>query len=128
MLGWRADIEPLDHPVHRYEFQYVVGADGKRNSVTGFTRKLMRGKLAIGITANFVNRRTREDNKAKEIGGLLYVYDQEFFDNLKNQCDIELENLVYYKNDTHYFVVTAKKHSLIHRGVLLQVRDVNYVF
>ena len=81
----------------------------------------MRGKLAIGITANFVNNRTREDNKAKEIGGLLYVYDQEFFDNLKNKCDIELENLVYYKNDTHYFVVTAKKHSLIHRGVLLEV-------
>ena len=82
----------------------------------------MRGKLAIGITANFVNRRTRQDQRAKEISGLLYVYDQEFFDQMKKQCDIELENLVYYKNETHYFVVTAKKSSLLKKGVLTSVR------
>lgn len=33
---------------------------------------------------------------------------------------IDLENICYYKDDTHYFVMTAKKGSLLERGVLRQ--------
>lgn len=29
---------------------------------------------------------------------------------------------MYYKDDTHYFVMTAKKQSLLKKGVILQVR------
>lgn len=29
-----------------------------------------------------------------------------------------MENICYYKDDTHYFVMTAKKSSLLKRGVL----------
>lgn len=36
--------------------------------------------------------------------------------------DIDLENIVYYKDDTHYFVMTAKKKSLLKKGVIKQVR------
>lgn len=35
---------------------------------------------------------------------------------------IDLENIVYYKDDTHYFVMTAKKQCLLRLGVLRQVR------
>lgn len=35
---------------------------------------------------------------------------------------IDLENIVYYKDDTHYFVMTAKKKSLLKKGVIKQVR------
>lgn len=35
---------------------------------------------------------------------------------------IDLENIVYYKDDTHYFVMTAKKKSLLEKGVIKQVR------
>lgn len=35
---------------------------------------------------------------------------------------IDLENIVYYKDDTHYFVMTAKKQSLLKKGVILKVR------
>lgn len=35
---------------------------------------------------------------------------------------IDLENIVYYKDDTHYFVMTAKKNSLLKKGVIKQVR------
>jgi len=35
---------------------------------------------------------------------------------------IDLENIVYYKDDTHYFVMTAKKQSLLKKGVILEVR------
>ena len=48
---------------------------------------------------------------------------------LKADTDIDLENIVYYKDDTHYFVMTAKKDSLYRKGVLKEVRricDGNY--
>ena len=41
-----------------------------------FSRKTMRGKLAIAITANFVNRQTTADAKVQEIGGLSFIFDQ----------------------------------------------------
>ena len=34
---------------------------------------------------------------------------------------IELENFVYFKNETHYIVMTAVKRSLLKKGVLLSV-------
>ena len=49
--GWRAKVSPADHPVSQYEFDVMIGADGKRNTLTGFKRKEFRGKLAIAITA-----------------------------------------------------------------------------
>lgn len=36
---------------------------------------------------------------------------------------VDLENIVYYKDDTHYFVMTAKKQSLLEKGVILHVSD-----
>lgn len=35
---------------------------------------------------------------------------------------IDLENIVYYKDCTHYFVMTAKKQSLLDKGVIINVR------
>ena len=54
--GWRAKIIPEDHPVNQFEFDVLIGADGKRNTLKGFKRKEFRGKLAIAITANFLNK------------------------------------------------------------------------
>ena len=34
---------------------------------------------------------------------------------------IDLENIVYYKDCTHYFVMTAKKQSLLDKGVIINV-------
>lgn len=39
---------------------------------------------------------------------------------------IDLENIVYYKDDTHYFVMTAKKHSLLEKGVIVQVESLTW--
>ncbi len=33
--GWRAEIRPADHPVADFDFDVVVGADGRRNSLEG---------------------------------------------------------------------------------------------
>ncbi|XP_077482743.1 F-actin-monooxygenase mical2b isoform X5 [Stigmatopora argus] len=117
--GWRAAIRPADHPVADFEFDVVVGADGRRNTLEGFKRKDFRGKLAIAITANFINRNTTAEAKVEEISGVAFIFNQKFFLDLKEETGIDLENIVYYRDNTHYFVMTAKKQSLLDKGVVL---------
>lgn len=117
--GWRAEISPADHAVSHYEFSVLVGADGKRNTLDGFHRKEFRGRLAIAITANFINKKTWAEAKAEEISGVAFIFNQSFFKDLYQTTGIDLENIVYYKDETHYFVMTAKKHSLIDKGVII---------
>uniref|UniRef100_A0A9J7WTV6 F-actin monooxygenase n=1 Tax=Cyprinus carpio carpio TaxID=630221 RepID=A0A9J7WTV6_CYPCA len=117
--GWRAEIRPADHPVANFDFDVVVGADGRRNSLEGFRRKEFRGKLAIAITANFINRNTTAEAKVEEISGVAFIFNQKFFQDLKQENGIDLENIVYYKDNTHYFVMTAKKQSLLDKGVII---------
>ncbi|XP_069549558.1 F-actin-monooxygenase mical2b isoform X3 [Brachyistius frenatus] len=117
--GWRAAIRPADHPVANFEFDVIVGADGRRNTLEGFKRKEFRGKLAIAITANFLNRNTTAEAKVEEISGVAFIFNQKFFLDLKEETGIDLENIVYYKDNTHYFVMTAKKQSLLDKGVVI---------
>uniref|UniRef100_A0A915DR86 [F-actin]-monooxygenase MICAL1-3-like Rossman domain-containing protein n=1 Tax=Ditylenchus dipsaci TaxID=166011 RepID=A0A915DR86_9BILA len=95
-----------------------TSADGKRNTLPGFARKIVRGKLAIGITANFINNKTSAEEKVAEISGVAYIFNQSFFKELLKETGIALENVVYYKNDTHYFVMCAQKQSLLQKGVI----------
>ncbi|XP_065439185.1 F-actin-monooxygenase MICAL3 isoform X25 [Chrysemys picta bellii] len=118
-IGWRAQVHPKTHPVSEYEFEVVIGGDGRRNTLEGFRRKEFRGKLAIAITANFINRNTTAEAKVEEISGVAFIFNQKFFQDLREATGIDLENIVYYKDDTHYFVMTAKKQSLLDKGVIL---------
>ncbi|XP_041638824.1 F-actin-monooxygenase MICAL2-like isoform X5 [Cheilinus undulatus] len=118
-IGWRSAIRPADHPVANFEFDVVVGADGRRNTLEGFRRKEFRGKLAIAITANFINRNTTAEAKVEEISGVAFIFNQKFFLDLKEETGVDLENIVYYKDNTHYFVMTAKKQSLLDKGVVI---------
>ncbi|XP_061718849.1 F-actin-monooxygenase MICAL3-like [Cydia pomonella] len=120
-LGWRARVSPPNHPVSQYEFDVLLGADGKRNTLHGFKRKEFRGKLAMAITANFINRHSEQEASVPEISGVAFIFNQKFFKELYEVTGIDLENIVYYKDDTHYFVMTAKKPSLLDKGVLLNV-------
>ncbi|XP_047926058.1 F-actin-monooxygenase MICAL2 isoform X3 [Anser cygnoides] len=119
-IGWRAEFLPVDHPLSEYEFDVVIGADGRRNTLEGFRRKEFRGKLAIAITANFINRNTTAEAKVEEISGVAFIFNQKFFQDLKEETGIDLENIVYYKDSTHYFVMTAKKQSLLDKGVIIK--------
>uniref|UniRef100_A0A8C6RYW7 [F-actin]-monooxygenase MICAL1 n=1 Tax=Nannospalax galili TaxID=1026970 RepID=A0A8C6RYW7_NANGA len=119
--GWRAQLQP-NPPAHlaNYDFDVLISAAGGKFVPEGFTIREMRGKLAIGITANFVNGRTVEETQVPEISGVARIYNQKFFQNLLKATGIDLENIVYYKDDTHYFVMTAKKQCLLRLGVLRQ--------
>ncbi|TSS48102.1 [F-actin]-methionine sulfoxide oxidase mical1 [Bagarius yarrelli] len=118
--GWRALLHPESHPAFSYQFDVFISAGGGRFVPVGFKRKELRGKLAIGITANFVNHRTTAEAQVPEISGVARIYNQKFFQQLQTDMGIDLENIVYYKDDTHYFVMTAKKNSLLKKGVIKQ--------
>lgn len=45
---------------------------------------------------------------------------QDYFKDMKNDVGIDLENIVYYRGNTHYFVMTALRKSLLDKGVILQ--------
>ncbi|XP_019661938.2 F-actin-monooxygenase MICAL1 isoform X1 [Ailuropoda melanoleuca] len=119
--GWRAQLQPsCPAQLANYEFDVLISAAGGKFVPEGFTVREMRGKLAIGITVNFVNGRTVEETQVPEISGVARIYNQSFFQSLLKATGIDLENIVYYKDDTHYFVMTAKKQCLLRLGVLRQ--------
>ncbi|ELR17997.1 uncharacterized protein ACA1_209420 [Acanthamoeba castellanii str. Neff] len=102
----------------------IVGADGENSLVAKdfeFERKVLQGSRAIGITANFVNTHTSAENQIKEFG-ILRVYNQQFFNDLNTKYGIDLENLVYYRGETHYFVMTAMIKSLLDKKVLREMQ------
>ncbi|VDK19044.1 unnamed protein product, partial [Anisakis simplex] len=45
---------------------------------------------------------------------------------MKERTGVDLENIVYYKDDTHYFVMCAKKQSLIEKGVICEEKLCEY--
>uniref|UniRef100_A0A8B9L942 F-actin monooxygenase n=1 Tax=Astyanax mexicanus TaxID=7994 RepID=A0A8B9L942_ASTMX len=83
-VGWRAEVRPTTHAVSELQFDVVIGADGRRNTLPGNIR---------------------------------YI---ELWKKCRDHFSIDLENIVYYKDDTHYFVMTAKKQSLLEKGVILR--------
>lgn len=109
--------------IHVYKNTCNIKKKNKKQfNVSGFKRKEFRGKLAIAITANFINGNTQAEASVEEISGVAFIFNQKFFLDLREQTGIDLENIVYYKDETHYFVMTAKKNSLLEKGVLLNVR------
>uniref|UniRef100_A0A8C4F8X9 Molecule interacting with CasL protein 1 n=1 Tax=Dicentrarchus labrax TaxID=13489 RepID=A0A8C4F8X9_DICLA len=118
--GWMAKLQPGSHPAAAFQFDVFISAGGGRFVPDGFKHKELRGKLAIGITANFINRNTAAESQVAEISGVARIYNQKFFQDLLSETGIDLENIVYYKDDTHYFVMTAKKKSLLKKGVIKQ--------
>ncbi|CAL8251008.1 unnamed protein product [Arctogadus glacialis] len=118
--GWTAKLHPNPHPTLVFEFDVFISAGGGSFIPDGFKHKELRARLAIGITANFTNRRTAAEAQVKEIAGVARIYKQNFFHDLLTQTGIDLENIVYYKDDTHYFVMTANKKSLLEKGVIKQ--------
>ena len=63
----------------------------------GFRRKEFRGKLAIAITVNFINRHSEAESHVEEISGVAFIFNQKFFNDLNEAKGISLENIVYYK-------------------------------
>lgn len=71
---WHAELSLKVYCIfQRYYFMLPVG----------FRRKEFRGKLAIAITANFINRNTTAEAKVEEISGVAFIFNQKFFQDLR---------------------------------------------
>lgn len=68
-----------------------------------------------------MNNNTIEEARVPEISGVSYQFNPNFFKDMDAKYGVKLENIVYYKNETHYFVMTALKSSLLQLGVLRKV-------
>ena len=71
----------------QYEFDVLIGADGKRNTLHGFKRKEFRGKLAMAITANFINRHTEQEASVSCVI-FIYVYNKNVTD--RGLCVVDI--------------------------------------
>lgn len=75
-----ADYGSMLTRLHGFQFDVVLGADGRRNTLADhFPRKEFRGRLAIAITANFVNTHTLTEAQIPEISGISFIYNQQLF-------------------------------------------------
>ena len=103
-------------------FNSLVGADGLNSVVANFAnfnRKTMKAKQAIGMTFNFVNSRTREEALLPEFGYSRFLK-QQWFKELRQKSNVNLENCAYYRDETHYFVCTIPKDDLLGTGAVFK--------
>lgn len=74
------DYDSILRRLHGFQFNVILGADGRRNTLAEhFPRKEFRGRLAIAITANFVNTHTLTEAQIPEISGISFIYNQQLF-------------------------------------------------
>ncbi|XP_063689253.1 uncharacterized protein LOC134822278 isoform X3 [Bolinopsis microptera] len=116
--GWGIHVVPHPPLLPKWRWDAMVQASGRQHVLPLFQYKEFRGQQAIGMTVNFVNRSTMEELTIEEISGIAFIYNQEFFNEMYAELGISLENIVYYKDETHYFVMSTKKHSLLDKKVL----------
>ncbi|KAL3317497.1 hypothetical protein Ciccas_003846 [Cichlidogyrus casuarinus] len=116
LVSWGAKFEPPNNILSNLTFNVIIGADGRKNSLK-FPINESSNRLAIAITANFMRVKTESENSVPEICGMMCYSNPDFFADLMKKYGIELENLVYYREETNYFIFTASKSSLLQRGV-----------
>ena len=97
----------------------VLVASGASDGIIerlGFESKVMATSSALGLVAHFRNRRTAQERNLEEFSWASQ-YNKGLFEQLR-ALGADLENVVYYQGETHYFIMTPKKKSLLQAGVL----------
>ncbi|TMW62485.1 hypothetical protein Poli38472_005103 [Pythium oligandrum] len=105
------------------EFTAVLSACGTKDKLStqaGIKRFVFSRKEAIGLVCYFPNQGTTEEKRVKEFSWTLQ-FKQQMFAKMRD-IGIDLENVVYYRGEYHYLVMTPKRQNLIEQGVL----KVNY--
>ena len=74
--GWRAKVSPENEIISNYEFKFLVVASGKNVAIDCFDRRSLDAKLAIAVTANFVNSHTAEEAEVRQISGIAKQFHQ----------------------------------------------------
>jgi len=46
-IGWRALVHPKTHPVSEFEFEVIIGGDGRRNTLEGIGVAIIHFKIQL---------------------------------------------------------------------------------
>eukprot|EP00933_Yihiella_yeosuensis_P006060 TRINITY_DN110707_c0_g1_i1.p1 TRINITY_DN110707_c0_g1~~TRINITY_DN110707_c0_g1_i1.p1 ORF type:complete len:592 (+),score=119.03 TRINITY_DN110707_c0_g1_i1:70-1845(+) len=98
----------------------LVGSDGENSLVAkaaGFESSFTQFSKSIGVTFNFEKSANPEETRLKEFSRSKQFYGK-WFQEVEQRTGVSLENFVYFKDETHYFVMAASHQSLIAAGVL----------
>lgn len=47
--GWRAEVRPSNHPVSDFDFDVVIGADGRKNTLDGEKNRTHKWELNMSL-------------------------------------------------------------------------------
>ncbi|KAF0689399.1 Aste57867_19161 [Aphanomyces stellatus] len=97
----------------------VAGGGGHDTigDLVGIKRASFSPSPAVGAVAIVPNLLTKAERLLPQFSWA-YQYNQELFGRLKRELGVDVENVVYYRGEVHYVVMTPKKASLIDAGVL----------
>eukprot|EP00644_Phytophthora_capsici_P000667 jgi/Phyca11/109031/e_gw1.16.193.1 len=101
------------------EYTAVLGASGVNNQVAelaGIKRFVFSQKESLGIVCYFPNLETPEEMKTKEFSWTAQL--KHHMLHKMREVGIDLENIVYFRGEMHYLVMTPKRHNLLARGVV----------
>ena len=77
-----------------------------------------------GITANFVNHKTRAERQLTQ-QRRAFQFARPYFERMEAATGVWMENLVYMRCSTnHYFVFTPRKAGLLKQGVVKEMRGI----
>lgn len=101
------------------EFTAVFGASGTNDKLAepaGINRFVFSRKEALGIVCYFPNLGTTEEKKVTEFSWTIQ-FKQQMFAKMR-EIGVDLENIVYYRGEMHYIVMTPKRQNLLDQKVL----------
>ncbi|KAG6602758.1 MICAL-like protein [Phytophthora cinnamomi] len=101
------------------EFTAVLGASGTNDKLAepaGINRFVFSRKEALGIVCYFPNLGTTEEKKVTEFSWTIQ-FKQQMFAKMR-EIGVDLENIVYYRGEMHYLVMTPKRQNLLDQKVL----------
>lgn len=103
------------------EVTAVLGATGVNDQLAapaGINRFVFSQKESLGIVCYFPNLETLEETKVKEFSWTTQL--KHHMLNKMREIGVDLENIVYFRGEMHYLVMTPKRNNLLARGVVKQ--------
>lgn len=108
----------IEHVV--FPANVVIGAAGVGDALIPHLEtdlQVVSTSTAIGLVANFVNTHTPAERTLEEFSWAAQ-YNRALFGKL-HDVGVDLENVVYYQDETHYFVMTPTRQCLADFGVII---------
>jgi 2-polyprenyl-6-methoxyphenol hydroxylase-like FAD-dependent oxidoreductase len=120
LLEWHCRCPLVAIGEEKIEAHAVLAADGSQSKTVAaleMPQVAQRSSQALGVVIHFKNAQSTEERNLRQ-----YSWARQFnaplFESLQAATGADLENIVYYKGDVHYIVMTPTKKCLLDTGVL----------